>query len=166
MAFKESPEPGYDWLNFDYPAHVEEIAEMSEILDPDSLDLSAFKARGGRMIIAHGWSDGLVSPNMTIDWFEKMQAHMGGVAETETFAQLYLLPGVHHVFAGTGPYVVDAHTALVKWVEEGIAPDELLATDAPDATPYRERPIYPYPAVAVYDGTGDPAVASSFSRSE
>ena len=52
------------------------------------------------------------------------------------------------------------------YVEEGIAPDELLATDAPDATPYRERPIYPYPAVAVYDGTGDPAVASSFSRSE
>jgi len=166
MATRENPGPGYDWMRFDYPARKAEIDEMSEILDPDSVDLSAFKARGGKIIIVHGWSDAFITAAMTIDWFEKMQAFMGGRAATDAFAQLYVVPGISHEGGGPAPHIFDALTPLVDWVENGKAPERLVLSDPADKEPRRARPAFPYPAYAKYKGKGDPNAAESFRRAE
>jgi len=166
MAARENPGPGYDWMDFDYPARKAEIDEMSDILDPDSIDLSAFKARGGKIIIVHGWADAYISAAMTVDWFEKMQAFMGGRAATDTFAQLYVVPGISHEGGGPAPHIFDALTPLIDWVENGKAPERLVLADAEGRTPHRTRPAFPYPAYAKYKGKGDPNAAESFRRAE
>ena len=166
MAFKDNPGPGFDWMSFDYTKHTKAIAKMSKILDPDDPDLSAFKENGGKIIIFHGWSDGYISANMTIDYFDKMQAKMGGRTATADFAQLYILPGVDHALGGPAPHIVDAHSAIVDWVEKGIAPQKLIAKDSPGVEPFRTRPVFPYPARAKYNGEGDPHKDSSFYRVE
>lgn len=166
MVFENNPGPGYDWTKFDYVAEKENIQSMADILDPDSPDLRAFRDRGGKMIIVHGWADAMVSAGMTIDWFGKMQAYMGGPEKTAQFAKLYVIPGMYHGSGGTGPFVYDTQTLLEKWVEEGIAPDQLMLSDEPGAKSARTRPAYPWPSTVRYKGEGDPAAASSFERVE
>ncbi|PHR93673.1 MAG: hypothetical protein COA69_03295 [Robiginitomaculum sp.] len=163
MATKTNFGKTFDWLDFDYHSKLDEIAEMSKILDPDAIDLSAFKERGGKVIIVHGWADAMISANMTIDWFEKVRGFMG--ADTvDTFAQLYIVPGMTHGSGGTGPYVYDAQTALVNWVEKGIIPSHLIMEDEPNTVPFRQRPSYPYPAYSKYKGAGDPNKITSFEK--
>ena len=164
MATKDNPGPDYDWMQFDYEKEKARIDEMSEILDPDSVDLSAFKKRGGKMIIVHGWGDAMISAQMTIDWLEKVQKEMGGAKAVSDFAQLYIVPGMDHGSGGSGPYIFEAQESLVKWVEEGIAPTHLMLADEPDENTRRERPSFPYPSYSKYKGKGDPNVASSFKR--
>lgn len=164
MALKDNPGPDYDWMKFDYVAEKARIDEMSEILDPDSVDLSAFKARGGKMIIVHGWGDAMISAQMTIDWLDKVEAKMGGRKAVGEFTQLYIVPGMDHGSGGSGPYVFDSQSALVKWVEDGVVPTQLILEDGPGANPMRKRPSYPYPAFAKYKGKGDPNIAESFKR--
>lgn len=164
MVFEDNPGPTYDWMKFDYLAEKPKLAAMSKILDPDSPDLKAFKARGGKIMIVHGWSDAMVSASMTIDWFEKMRAYMGGADATAGFAQLYVAPTLYHGSGGRGPYVFDTQTALEKWVEEGIVPEQIVLEDEPGREPFRTRPLYPYPAISKYQGKGDPNLASSYKR--
>jgi len=166
MVFEDDPGPTYDWRNFDYVKEAPRLRTMAAILDPDRLDLRTFKARGGKIIILHGWADAMVSASMTIDWFENMQTFMGGRQATAEFAQLYVVPGVQHGSGGSGPYVFDTQSALEKWVEQGIAPDSVLLEDEPGVQPFRTRPAFPYPAKARYKGRGDPNAASSFRRVE
>lgn len=165
MVMDDAPGPDYDWREFYYPRDKSKMIKTSAMMNPDSPDLKEFKARGGKMIIVHGWADALIGPYSTVEWFDKMKAYMGA-EETSEFAQLYLVPGMHHGSGGHGPHVFDALSPLEKWVEEGIAPTELLMTDEPDAKVYRERIFYPYPATSVYKGEGDPNLASSFKRAD
>lgn len=164
MALKDNPGPDYDWMSFDYVKEKARIDEMSEILDPDAVDLSAFKKRGGKLIIVHGWGDAMISAGMTLDWFRKVEAAMGGRQAVAEFAQLYLVPSMDHGSGGSGPYVFDSQSALVKWVEQGIAPTQLMLEDGPGAQPMRRRPAFPFPAYAKYKGKGDPNVPESFKR--
>ena len=174
LAFEHDPGPGYDWTSFDYPTEHQKLDFMSEILDADSPDMKAFKETGGKIIIVHGWADGAISAQMTISWFEKVQAFMGGRAATGEFAQLYVVPGIKHGSGGTAPYEYDAIGPLMKWVEEGIAPSQLMMVDdmyVREGTPewvtvQRTRPAFPWPARYQWDGKGDPNVASSFVRVE
>ncbi|MCI4646086.1 MAG: tannase/feruloyl esterase family alpha/beta hydrolase [Hyphomonadaceae bacterium] len=166
MVFDESPGPGFDWRDFDFERDEHLLTGTSDMMNPDDVDLTEFKARGGKIIIVHGWADVLISPVDTINYFEAVSEFMGGPDAMAEFAQLYLVPGMHHGSGGHGPHLFDAQTALEKWVEEGVAPTELLMTDEEDARVYRERIFYPYPARSVYRGEGDPNLASSYMRVE
>jgi feruloyl esterase len=86
---------------------------------------------------------------------------MGGRAEIEGFFRLFLVPGVHHGGGGPGFTEFDAMTALEKWVEQGQAPDKLIASRLRNGVVERSRPIFPYPILARYSGTGDPRKADS-----
>ena len=165
MVFREAKGPDFDWRTFDYEAELAGVEEMGKIMDAAGTDYNAFKARGGKMIVVHGWADALVSAAMTIDWFEKMRADMGGKEATNSFAQLYVVPGMVHGSGGTGPYEYDALTALEKWVEEGVQPEQLIMWDEASETPRRSRPIYPYPTLSKYSGKGDINSASSYKPS-
>lgn len=164
MVMRDNPGPAYVWTQFDFVKEKARIDDMAKIMDPDAVDLSAFRKRGGKLIIVHGWGDAMISAQMTIDWFAKMQAAMGGPGATGEFAQLYLVPGMDHGSGGSGPYVFDTQSLLVKWVEQGVAPGELMLEDEPGRTPFRRRAFYPWPAISKYKGKGDPNAAESFKR--
>jgi hypothetical protein len=75
-----------------------------------------------------------------------------------------MLPGVAHCGDGQGPDAIDALTPTLAWVESGVAPDRLVATKyQDDGGVVRTRPVYPYPAVARYDGSGSEDDAANFA---
>ena len=136
-------------------------------------DMSAFRERGGKLIIYHGWADSPVTPQLTVDFYEALAKKSGGIAATQEFARLFMVPGMDHCGAQTnGPGIadtgIDPLTALEQWVEEGKAPSELIATKtAPPAnqTLWR-RPVRAYPEIARYNGSGDPTDAANFTCAE
>lgn len=126
-----------------------------------SSDVSAFRAHGGRMIVAHGESDPVFSLKDTLAWFDAVNsANTGHAAD---FVRVFPVPGMCHCGGGPSTDNYDAFSALVAWVEQKKAPDSLLGTAGPASPwPGRQRPICAYPLVARYDGHGDPEKAASF----
>jgi feruloyl esterase len=86
---------------------------------------------------------------------------MGGLAATQRFARLFMFPGMYHCFGGTGPSAFDLLTPLLNWVETGVAPDRVVAAMAGGPVA-RTRPVFPYPLVARYDGSGSTDDAANF----
>jgi hypothetical protein len=105
----------------------------------------------------HGWNDQLIFPEGAIDYYERVIDHFHSTEQVQRFARLFMAPGVFHCGGGTGPSVFDTFGALVRWVENGDAPNRIIASGAG-----RTRPLCAYPYVARYDGTGDPNSAGSF----
>jgi hypothetical protein len=136
-------------------------ARAHGIYDATTVDLRAFKARGGKIIMWHGLADAAVPARASIDYYEKVQKTMGR-ATTDDFFRLFLLPGVQHCGNGPGLDELDTITAIENWVERGIAPSELVTQRYLNSVEERSRPVYPYPAVARFSGTGDPLRSSSF----
>ena len=119
-----------------------------------------------------GWSDPLITPEFSVDYYDSVVAfetrRAGGreqaLADVQKFYRLFMAPGVGHCTGGNGPSVFDMERALEDWVERGIAPDSVIASQpAPNGAPSRRRPLCPYPKVAVYKGSGDTNDPSSFS---
>jgi feruloyl esterase len=92
---------------------------------------------------------------------------MGGGKATAKFARLFLVPGVNHGFRGPGAQPTGFNEALVFWVEEGKAPDKLLAEkrDAGGQV-IRTRPLFPYPQAAKYKGSGSTDEEKNFRSKE
>ena len=132
-----------------------------EFMRADSTDLSAFKKRGGRLLIAHGVSDPVFSILDTIDWWQAVDKRNSGRA-TE-FVRVFAVPGMNHCAGGPATDQFDAFGALVNWVERGIAPDRIVAT-AGMATPWpgRTRPLCAFPKQARYSGTSSLEDAANF----
>lgn len=118
------------------------------------------------MIMYHGLDDSIVTPQLTIDYYNQVIEKMGGVDPTQSFFRLFLIPGMDHCAAlpGRGPDNFDVLKALEDWVENGTAPEQILATQLDkDARVVRSRPLCLYPKVAKYKGSGSPDDASNFS---
>lgn len=135
----------------------------SGTFDATNPDLSAFRDAGGKLLIYHGLADPAISPIGTIAYYQAVEDQMGGLAATQKFARLFLIPGMSHCSGGQGPNSFDALTAIINWVEQGTAPASLLTTQTPTAAdPVQSLPAYPYPLMATYNGTGSVDVASSY----
>ncbi len=132
------------------------------LLSADDTDLSSFKNRGGKLVVYVGQTGGPFSPQALVNWYSSVGTVMGG--NVQSFARLFLVPGMGHCSGGPATSTFDAFTAVVNWVEKGVAPDSILGT-APAATPWpnRTRPLCPYPKYARYSGSGDINNASSFT---
>jgi feruloyl esterase len=88
----------------------------------------------------------------------------GGKSNVDKSYRLFMAPGMGHCSGGEGPNTFDMLTALERWVEGGIAPDQITASiTRPTANLDRSRPLCPYPQVAVYKGTGSTDDASNFA---
>ncbi len=94
-------------------------------LDAVNHDLSAFKARGGKLLHYHGWTDAAISPHWSIDYLRAVQQRVG---DTSSFHRLFLVPGMNHCAGGAGPWQVDWLGVLEQWVEKGEAPRAIIAT--------------------------------------
>jgi len=151
-----------DALTFDFDRDPSTLARARKIYDATSFDLRAFQARGGKLLLWHGWADGAIMATSSIGYYEGVMKFMGGRKQTEDFFRLFLVPGVHHSGGGPGFTEFDFMTALENWVEKGQAPDKLIAGKLSNGIVERTRPVFPYPILARYSGKGDPKQADSF----
>lgn len=135
------------------------ISELSRQLDT-STDISAFAARGGKLLLAHGLADVLVSSRATADYYTRLQSAMGAGA-VDQFARYYEVPGLGHAVSTVFNATWDSLTALERWAEQGRAPAAEVTTDTV-GVPGRTRPMCDYPKWPRYTGTGDVNAASSF----
>ena len=159
--------PQWDYMNLT-PASYElywdqSVEEFSAVLSTDNPDLSAFRDHGGKIILWHGWSDRLIYPEGTIDYYQRVQKQMGGAENTAKFARLFLAPGVDHCAGGPGPAPEGQFDAVVHWVEEGKAPETLTAVKRGPNGVTRTRPLCQFPLVAKYKGTGSTDDAANFA---
>jgi feruloyl esterase len=151
-----------DALKFDFDREPATLNRARRIYDALSFDLRGLKARGGKILLWHGWADGAIVATSSIG-YEGVVKAMGGRKQTEEFFRLFLVPGVHHGGGGPGFTGFDSMTALENWVEKGQAPEKLIASRLSNGVVERSRPVYPYPVLARYSGNGDPKQADSFA---
>lgn len=163
MAFEEDPGPEYELSDFNFNKDPPKLEYMAKIYNAEDPDLSTFKDNGGKLIMYQGWADSCVPPFRTVEYYESVVKEMGGSDETQEFCRLFMVPGMDHcgILPGMGPDKFDMLLALEAWVETGVAPEKIIASQMKDGT-LRTRPLYPYPLVAKWDGIGDPNDADSF----
>lgn len=136
------------------------LSELSTQLDT-STDISAFVARGGKLLLAHGKQDVLVSTRATEWYYQKLQSQFGP-AQVDNFARYYEIPGLGHAVSTAFFPGWDSVTTLENWVENGTAPANQVITDLA-GVPGRTRPLCDYPTFPKYKGSGDVNLASSFT---
>jgi feruloyl esterase len=159
LAF-ENDEPDMDITRFVPARDVARLAFMSRILDAKDPDLEAFRARGGKLILYHGWADTGVNPLTTVRYFERVRDRMG--TGVDSFARLYMVPGMFHCRGGLNVDRFDALAALIAWVERAEAPRAIVASRMQEGRVVRTRPLCPFPQTAHYQGAGSTDDARSF----
>ena len=148
---------------------------LSFMTPPHPTDLSVLKGRGAKLMIFHGTSDPIFSSDDSVAYIQGLNLAANGASAAD-FARLYLIPGMNHCGSGPSTDQFDMLTPLVNWVENGVAPDSVIANargvgnlgganaDVPTTwSPSRSRPLCPYPQVARYNGSGSIEIASSFT---
>jgi feruloyl esterase len=200
-------EPVLRYLAFAQPDSKREVSDLAfteatlaalrprhPLFDATNTNLAAFEQSRGKLILWHGLADPHIAPANTIAFHKALSVQLGPEV-LETFERLYLLPGVSHCGGGEGPSHIDLVSAMLAWVERGVAPGEIrtasrgepsnfgqpeveggkpaseLAPAPPMAAaveplPNLTRPVYPYPYVARYKGFGDPTDTASWERGE
>ena len=151
-----------DALSFDFDRDPASLDRARRTYDATSVDLRAFKARGGKILMWHGWADGSIMATSSIGYYEGVMKFMGDRKQTEDFFRLFLVPGVHHGGGGPGLTDFDALTALENWVEKGEVPEKLIACRSANSVVDRCRPVFPHPILAHYSGKGDAKKAESY----
>lgn len=137
------------------------IVELTGIQDLNKSDLSAFQAKGGKVLMAHGSHDALVSTRATAQYWDRIRNTMGA-AKVDSFARYYEIPGYGHAVSSVFNAAWDSLTTLENWVEKGTIPPNQLVSDTA-GVPGRTRPLCDYPAWAKYKGAGDINSALSYS---
>jgi feruloyl esterase len=158
MAYIAVGDPSYDFMTFDAERDwgvLDGGIAAAEVHQQDS-DITPFVARGGKLLLWHGFNDPGPSPLSTIEYYESVLAK---TTNADDAVRLFLAPGVLHCGGGAGPDRFDALTALENWVERGIAPASMLATKQGSSL---SRPLCPYPELPRYKGSGDANDAASF----
>ena len=131
--------------------------------DAMSIDLSAFRRSGGKLIIWHGWSDQVIPPVGTLDYYQRLWQRDGGLSQTRKYARVFMVPGMYHCAGGDRLNEFDPFPALVRWVENSEAPQAIVARHRDDqGAIQRTRPVFAYPLQAKYDGTGSIDDARNF----
>jgi len=150
-------------LSFDPRQHSDwshRWRELSRMID-QSPDISDFAARGGKLLLAHGLQDVLVSTRATEDYYDRL-VQMFGSDRVRRFVRFYEVPGMGHAFSSQFNPAWDSLTALEQWAEGGVAPANQVAVDTA-GVPGRTRPLCDYPKWARYNGAGDINSAASFT---
>jgi feruloyl esterase len=154
-TFRLEPADGFD-SDIDYLDS--KLGALFNAIDPD---LTAFKARGGKLIHYHGWSDPDITPLNSIDYYESVVAKMG--PDSLAFYRLFMVPGMQHCSGGPGATSFDMIEPLDRWVTQSAAPESILALKVVNGAVVRTRPLCPYPQEARWKGAGSTDDAANFS---
>jgi predicted enzyme related to lactoylglutathione lyase len=172
--FFTPPDPAFAITRFDFDRDPARTEPFSAIFDTyRDAALSAFRARGGKLLIFHGTADPIFSALESIDYYRRLTQSSGGPEAAARWARLFLVPGMNHCAGGPATDSFDGLGAIVNWVEKGVAPAriEASASARPAATsfpgfpglPGRTRPLCPYPSYARYSGTGSLEDSANFA---
>ena len=170
LAF--DPAPPVDWklTDLDFDRDPARLGTASMLFDATKTDLRDFRNHGGKLLAFQGWEDTSVVPLGTLDYYDSVTREMGGLAKTQAFYRLFVVPGMRHCSSDSeGADVIDYLSALEDWVEKGHAPESLLGHQVawpgpivstpifpvPPANIRKTRVVFPYPAEAHFKG-GDP----------
>jgi feruloyl esterase len=157
--FITPPDRSLNAFNFDFDKDPARMDAHSWMFDTASdTELKGFKARGGKLLIAHGMADPIFSPFESEDYFKRLQASDGG----KDMSRLFQIPGMAHCQGGAATDRWDGLSALVDWVEKGVSPERIEAKGT-QVFPGRTRPLCAYPKTAYYSGSGSVEDAASFS---
>ena len=185
------PSSAVNYTNFDFQDDIDKVDDLlAEPLNAVSTDLSEFNELGNKLIMFHGWADPLIPSQTSINYFNALVSHdsqdddgfqqarfeldgSNNLRKTQEYACLFMVPGMYHCLGGPGPtrgadgsQLFDAINPLVKWVEQGVAPERIIATKFVNDTPptvQMTRPLCVFPKVAKYKGSGDTNIATNFS---
>ena len=156
-------DPNWDYRTFDAKRDIARAQKMAATLDSTDPDLKPFFNRGGKFLIYHGWADPGVPPRNTVNYYQSVVDTSGGAKKTMESMRLFMVPGMGHCRGGDGPDTFDAVSIIRDWVEQGKAPDQMIASRVRDGKVDRTRPLCPYPQTAVYRGSGSTDDASNFA---
>ena len=153
--------------------------KIGPVLDPDSPDLSAFRARGGKLLVYHGWGDQMVPAETSTDYHAAVLAKLGGPGKVDGFFRLFMVPGMAHCVGGPGASELlhttdvsvvpqkpgrDVLETMRRWVEQHNAPDALVTTRSDESGHIEQtRLVCPEPHRARYLGRGNPRDASNWT---
>jgi feruloyl esterase len=161
-------DPKWDYHTLD-PAKDVAAADkaVGAIMNSADPNLKPFFSHGGKLIMYHGWADPGIPPMFSVDYFKSVVEKDGGAQKkgAKTAAEsirLFMVPGMGHCAGGDGPSTFNSMAALAEWVEQGKAPDQIVASHATRGQVDRTRPLCPYPQTAVYKGSGSTDDAANF----
>ena len=152
----------YHSFNFDTDTARADKLGSNTMNAVDPAKLKPLFARGGKMLLYHGWNDPAISPLISIQLYEQAVAANGGSAKSVSEMRLFMVPGMNHCGGGEGPNSFDKIDVLADWVERGKAPDSIVASHSTGGKVDRTRPLCPYPQVAKYKGAGSIDAARNF----
>jgi feruloyl esterase len=168
----------WDWRQFDFDHQLVTFNQkLAATVNATSPNIDTFRAHGHKLLMYHGWSDWLVAPEESIHYYNAVlqrdresrssdQPSEVPLEPIDNSLRLFMVPGMAHCGGGPGVAHFDALSAVVDWVEQGIAPDKIIASRPPPSetggATTLQRPLCPYPRVAQYRGSGSVNDASSF----
>ncbi|KAI1175053.1 feruloyl esterase B precursor [Nemania sp. FL0916] len=183
----------YNDTSYNFTSYTDNDYLTAVRLDPGratakDFDISAFRDKGGKIIMYHGYADGLIPTESSIEYVKRTMSAMNlPESQLSSFLRLFLIPGMNHCLSSVptqpdAPWYIaaasqiagivgrltgvsnlthsvpgymdakhDSVLALMRWVEEGVAPDELIATKFANETAplvQSQRTLCPWPAVA------------------
>jgi feruloyl esterase len=152
-------DPSWDYSKYELSSYKKDTAAAAPILNATNPDLDAFKGKGRKLLLWHGWSDPALTALASIRYYEQVQARDAGAAD---YFRLFMMPGVLHCAGGPGPDTADWVSAIADWVENGKTPERIVARKIANGVTTRTRPLCPYPQHAVYKGSGSTDEAGNF----
>jgi feruloyl esterase len=151
----------WDMMTFELETDLALAMKNGSFIEATDPDLSKFKARGGKLLLYHGWADPGPAPQNTINYVTAVSTKLGG--GQDDWMRLFLMPGMGHCRGGVGPDQADFLGAMERWREKGEAPAQLVASRPANANrPEMTRPLCPHPQVAKYSGSGSTDDAKNF----
>ena len=155
--------PDWDWRTFDLDRDAAKANAVDKDIDELDPHLAPFAKHGGKLLLYHGWADQQVAPGSTVEFYESALNDSSNPAPTPDWIRLFMVPGMGHCSGGEGPDTFDKIGLIEQWVEQGKAPDQIVASHATAGKVDRTRPLCPYPQTARYNGSGSIDDASNFS---
>jgi hypothetical protein len=157
-------DPEWDYSRYDFSTWKEDTYFVSTFVDATNPDLGPFKARNGKLILWHGWSDPALTALGSIEYYEQVESLDPDVRD---YFRMFLIPGMLHCGGGPGPSQVDWISLIVNWVENGTPPERVIASKRDNnGQETRTRPLCAYPQRAFYLGEGDTDRAENFACRE
>ena len=144
-------DPDWEYVHYDLANARHDARMAGTILNATNPNLDAFKAKGHKLILWHGWADPALTPLASVNYYEQVKARDPAVSD---YLRMFMMPGVLHCAGGPGPDVVDWASAIDAWVDGHNAPDRLVARKVASGAATRSRPLCDYPRHAVYSGSG------------
>ncbi len=159
--------PQWDWHTLTYANYEaffnKTVQWVAPIMSSDVPNLTAFRNTGGKILTWQGWADQLIMSQGSTSYYDSVTQFMAGgdYSQIQPWYRHFMAPGVGHCGGGTGPQPQNLFGTLVNWVENGVAPATILSSRTVNGVT-QTRPLCPYPASAMYSGSGSTNDAASF----